>query len=79
MPSVNSLIPSISWGPQALHERLAKSHVARLSPRLEELDWDATLHEELICRRMERELVERERAAIAPQVRRVPTEEVGTG
>jgi hypothetical protein len=74
MPSIHSSIPAISWGPDALHQRLAKSHVARLSPRLEDVDWEATLHEELICRRMERELVERERAAIAPQVRRVPTD-----
>jgi hypothetical protein len=32
------------------------------------------LQEELSCRRLERELVERERAEIAPLVRRVPTE-----
>lgn len=77
MPSINSLVPGISWGPEALHERLAKSHAARLSPRLGDADWDATLHDEVICRRMERELVERERAAIAPQVRRVPTDVAG--
>ena len=77
MPSIHSSIPTISWGPDALHQRLAKSHAARLSPRLDDVDWEATLHDELICRRMEHELIERERAAIAPQVRRVPTDAVG--
>ena len=77
MPSTTSSIPTISWGPDALHQRLAKSHTARLSPRLGDVDWEAALHEELICRRMEHELVERERVAIAPQVRRVPTDAVG--
>ncbi|HEX2872261.1 MAG TPA: iron-containing redox enzyme family protein [Polyangiaceae bacterium] len=56
---------------------MAQSHAARLSPRLVDADWDATLHDEVVCRRMEHELVERERAAIAPQVRRVPTDPTG--
>jgi hypothetical protein len=77
MPSLDSLLPSISWGPDALHQRLAKSHAARLSPRLEDESWEATLQEELVCRRLERELVERERAAIAPQIRRVPSDPLG--
>ena len=77
MPSINSSIPAISWGPDAVHQRLAKSHAARLSPRLADADREATLHEEVTCRRMEHEIVERERAAIAPQVRRVPTDAVG--
>jgi Iron-containing redox enzyme len=74
MPSINSLVPSISWGPAALHQRLAKSHFARLSPRLDDEDWEATLQDEIICRRMERELIERERTAIKQQVRSAPTE-----
>jgi hypothetical protein len=77
MPSLNSSNPTISWGSDAIHQRLAKSHAARLSPRLKDVDWEASLHDELICRRMEHELVESERAAIAPQVRRVPTDAVG--
>jgi len=44
---------------------------------LEDVDWEASLQDEISCRRMERELVERERAAIAPQVRRVPTDPAG--
>jgi len=74
MPSINSLVPTISWGPDALHQRLAKSHARRLAPRLKDDDWEAALQEEIICRRMERELVERERAAIAHETRNVPTE-----
>jgi hypothetical protein len=77
MPSINGLVPSMSWGPEALHQRLAKSHVARLAPRLGEPDWELTLQEEVLCRKMERELVEGERAVIAPQVRRVPTDPDG--
>jgi hypothetical protein len=57
-----------------LHRRLAKSHTARLAPRLTDLDWEQALQDEIICRKVERELVERERVAIAAQVRRVPTE-----
>lgn len=74
MPSINSLVPALPWGPEALHRRLAKSHTARLAPRLTDLDWEQALQDEIICRKVERELVERERVAIAAQVRRVPTE-----
>lgn len=77
MPSINSLVPSMAWGPDALHRRLARSHAARLNPSLGDLDWEQTLHEEVICRRLERELIERERALIAPEVRQVPTDSVG--
>jgi Iron-containing redox enzyme len=73
MPSINSLAPTIAWGPDALHQRLARSHAARLSPRVEDHDWEAWLQEEVICKKMERELVERERAALAQQVQSVPT------
>lgn len=77
MPSINSLVPSMSWGPDALHRRLARSHPARLNPGLGDLDWEQTLNEEVICRRLERELIERERALIAAEVRQVPTDSVG--
>ncbi len=77
MPSINSLLPTISWGPEALHQRLAASHQSRLAPRVEDEGWEAALHDEIICRRMERELVERERMAIASQVRHVPTDPIG--
>lgn len=77
MPSINSMVPTIAWGPDALHQRLAESHAVRLSPSLDDQDWETSLHDEVICRRMERELVERERAAIANQVRSVPTDAVG--
>lgn len=71
------MLPVISWGPDRLHQRLAKSHADRLSPRTQDLDWEATLKEEVTCRRIERDLVERERAAIAQQVRGVPTDPAG--
>ncbi len=74
MPSINSLMPSLAWGPEALHQRLAMSHASRLAPRVTELDWEKAFQDEIICRRMERELVERERATIAAEVRRAPTE-----
>jgi len=77
MPSRSSLLPTISWGPDRLHQRLAKSHAARLSPQREDLDWETTLKEEVTCRRIERDLVERERVAIAQQVRSVPTDPTG--
>jgi hypothetical protein len=72
MPTINSLMPALPWGPDALHRRLALSHAARLAPRATDSDWEAALQEEVLCRRMERELVELERAALAPQIRQVP-------
>jgi hypothetical protein len=77
MASKNSVLPTISWGPDRLHQRLAKSHAERLAPRVNDPDWEATLKEEVACRRMERDLIERERAAIAQQVRSVPTDPTG--
>ena len=72
VPSVNTLVSAL--GPEAMHQRLAKSHLARLAPRLSEPDWEAALQDEVTCRRLERSLVERERAAIVHEVRRVPTD-----
>jgi Iron-containing redox enzyme len=66
----------LSVPPQQLHCRLAASHSARLSPRLTELrgeDWEEQLEEEVRCRRLERELVEEERARLAREVAAVPT------
>ena len=77
MPSVDSRLPSVPWGPEALHQRLAHSHLARLSPQHDDLDWELSLQEEIICRKLERKLVEHERGAIASQVRRVPTDADG--
>jgi hypothetical protein len=77
MPMTDSLASHSSWGPDALHRRLALSHAARFNPRVDEPNWEQTLQEEVICRRAERELVERERSAIAPHVRRVPTDSAG--
>lgn len=74
MPPTDNLVPAISWGPDALHQRLARSHARRLAPCVEDEAWEATLQEEILCRRLERELFERERAAIAHQVRSAPTE-----
>jgi hypothetical protein len=74
MPSINSLLPATPRGPEVLHQRLARSHAARLAPRLGDLDWERSLQEEVVCRKLEHELVERERLALAPQIRRVPTD-----
>jgi Iron-containing redox enzyme len=77
MPSINSVLPHMAWGPDALHQRLASSHAARFNPQLDDREWELALQEEVICRRAERVLVERERSAISPQVRRVPTDSAG--
>src|ERR1043165_9286439 len=77
MPPVDSPISTFARVPDALHRRLAASHAARLSPRLSEPNWESSLQEELTCRRLARELVERERDAIAPLIRRVPTDPDG--
>jgi len=74
MSSMDSRFATFARGSDALHRRLAASHAARLSPRLSDPNWESSLQEELACRRLERELVERERAAIAPLVRRAPSE-----
>lgn len=63
--------------PDALHRRLAASHAARLNPRLWDPNWESSLQEELVCRRLEREWVERERVAIAPSIHRVPSDPEG--
>lgn len=77
MQSTGFLAAAGSRGPDALHQRLAQSHVARLSPRLHDVDWEGSLEHEMACRRLEHELVEQERAALASQVRRVPCDPDG--
>jgi Iron-containing redox enzyme len=67
-----STIPSASHGLETMHRRLASSHALRLGPLATSSDWEKNLQEEVLCRRLERQLVERERAVLAPQVRRVP-------
>lgn len=74
MLSINNLMPALDREPDALHRRLASSHQGRLAPALTDLDWEVNLQEEVICRRVERELVERERALVAHEIRRVPRE-----
>jgi len=63
--------------PDELHRCLAKSHSRRLSPRLEAPDFESDLAREFTIRRLEHELVEAERAAVAPLVRTVPVEPSG--
>jgi hypothetical protein len=77
MPSIDSSLPSVPWDTDALHRRLASSHAARFNPQVDDRNWEQSLHEEVLCRRLERDWVERERAAIAPQVRQVPTDVAG--
>jgi len=60
--------------PDELHRCLAKSHARRLNPGLEAPDFESDLQRELAIRRLEHELVEAERAAVAPLVRTAPTE-----
>jgi hypothetical protein len=74
--------PTSSWGSDTVHRSLAATHALRLCPAIldtshDEHAWNERLQEEVVARRLERELVERERAAIADQVRRVPTDEAG--
>lgn len=66
-----------SWGPDALHRALARSHARRLSPSLGTEAWEADLAEEVACRRFERELVEAERAALRSITRDVPRDSAG--
>lgn len=73
----NDRVSSIAWTSDALHRRLAASHAARLNPRISDTNWETSLQDELTCRRLERELVEAERDAIAPLIRRVPSEAEG--
>src|SRR6185369_380341 len=77
MPSIKNVVPSRSWGPEAIHQRLMSSHSARLAPGLGDAEWEQSLQEEIFCRKLERELVERERDAIAPEVKRAPTDAEG--
>jgi len=59
---------------ETIHRQLANSHLLRLSPRLDTFDFDGELERELQVRRVERELVEAERAAVAQTVRALPTQ-----
>lgn len=72
-----STIPSASSGLEALHRRLASSHHLRLAPSVSAAEFEQDLKEEVLCRRLERTLVERERYALASQIRRVPRDAEG--
>lgn len=72
----------LSLGPEVLHRHLAITHLARLSPQLDETMHDDQafqdyLEAEAEVRRLERDFIESERLAIADQVRRVPTDVAG--
>jgi hypothetical protein len=74
--------PSPGPAQDAVHRSLAATHALRLCPALldtpeDEHAWAGRLHEEMVARRLERKLVEQERAAIVDQVRHVPTDEAG--
>lgn len=58
----------------AIHLLLAASHAQRLSPQLDTQDFEADLQREASVRRVERAIVEAERAAVAPLLTLVPTE-----
>jgi len=68
---------SLSQGAEVVHRQLAQSHASRLAPKLTELDWEGSLQQEVLCRRLERKMVEQERVAISAEVRRVPTHPEG--
>jgi hypothetical protein len=79
MLSASSSSVEASTNPEGLHRRLAASHAARLGPRLDDVvrvdqAFSAALDEEHALTRLERDLVERERAAVAHWVRQVPTD-----
>jgi len=57
---------------EVLHRSLAASHARRLNPQLDSGDFEATLAREMAVRRMEREFIEAERAAVSQAVRAVP-------
>src|SRR5262245_55548578 len=65
----------------SLHRRLAASHSVRLAPALDDpgddRDWHRGVADEVAVRRLERAFIEGERAAVAEQVRRVPTDPDG--
>jgi hypothetical protein len=59
---------------ELLHRQLAAYNATRLVPSHEARDWQTELRAEFAWRRMEGELLEGERARIAPQLRDVPDE-----
>jgi hypothetical protein len=59
-------------GDSVLHRSLKASHAQRLNPALDPFDFEADLRREMEVRRVEREFVESERAAVAPALRAVP-------
>ncbi len=77
MPALDTSTRKLPLGPDALHRALARSHARRLAPNLGEGDWEADLSEEIACRRLERELIEAERAAVHALTRRVPRDSAG--
>jgi hypothetical protein len=77
MPSIESSARPTHWGPDALHRALVRGQRRRLSPNLGDEEWEAELAEEVACRRLERELVESERALLRPLTDRVPRDASG--
>jgi hypothetical protein len=80
MPALESAARRFSRGPDALHRALARSHSRRLAPSLASLaadDWEAQLSTEIACRRLERELVEAERAELRSMTNEVPRDADG--
>ncbi|MEI9938728.1 MAG: iron-containing redox enzyme family protein [Pseudomonadota bacterium] len=57
---------------EILHRSLAASHAQRFNPGLECSDFEATLEHEAAIRRLERDFIETERAAVSQVVRAVP-------
>jgi hypothetical protein len=53
---------------ELLHRQLASSHTQRRAPKVESFDFEGEFENEMLMRRIERELVEAERAAVAPTV-----------
>ena len=68
-----SLTPNAETN-EFVHRLLAASHAQRLSPALETADFERDIQREISMRRMEREIVEAERAAVALEVASIPSD-----
>lgn len=79
MSSTHREAPLVCLDEAALHRRLAEAHRCRLTPTLTPNDdeWRRQLDEDTACRAAERAWIERQRAELKNEVRRVPRDPDG--